>query len=136
MFTLRPARHAITSPEGLGNFPEDANFGDCQAGLTSVKLIEHLGIAAMAGRAKHCKWVLALPATMIRAALLSKRERGEVGRLIGWRGGFRRLRYMESVMKLSRTVSYAVRATLQLAQLEAQGPVPCSRLAADGKMPE
>src|SRR6185503_14503113 len=43
---------------------------------------------------------------------------------------------MESVMKLSRTVSYAVRATLQLAQLESQGPVPCSRLAADGKMPE
>jgi Rrf2 family protein len=39
-------------------------------------------------------------------------------------------------MKLSRTVSYAVRATLQLAQLEAQGPVPCSRLAAEGKMPE
>ena len=32
-------------------------------------------------------------------------------------------------MKLSRTVSYAVRATLQLAQLEAEGPVPCSRLA-------
>ena len=56
--------------------------------------------------------------------------------MIGWRGGFRRLRYMESVMKLSRTVSYAVRATLQLAQLEAEGPVPCSRLAADGKMPE
>src|SRR5689334_10207204 len=39
-------------------------------------------------------------------------------------------------MKLSRTVSYAVRATLQLAELEAQGPVPCSKLAADGKMPE
>ena len=39
-------------------------------------------------------------------------------------------------MKLPRTVSYAVRATLQLAQLSAQGPVPCSRLAADGKMPE
>jgi Rrf2 family transcriptional regulator, cysteine metabolism repressor len=39
-------------------------------------------------------------------------------------------------MKLSRTVSYAVRATLQLAQLSAQGPVPCSKLAADGKMPE
>jgi Rrf2 family protein len=39
-------------------------------------------------------------------------------------------------MKLSRTVSYAVRATLQLAELEAEGPVPCSRLAADGKMPE
>src|SRR6187397_745177 len=40
------------------------------------------------------------------------------------------------MMKLSRTVSYAVRATLQLAELEAEGPVPCSRLAADGKMPE
>jgi Rrf2 family protein len=39
-------------------------------------------------------------------------------------------------MKLSRTVSYAVRATLQLAKLEADGPVPCSRLASDGKMPE
>jgi Rrf2 family protein len=39
-------------------------------------------------------------------------------------------------MKLSRTVSYAVRATLQLAELEAEGPVPCSKLAADGKMPE
>ena len=39
-------------------------------------------------------------------------------------------------MKLSRTVSYAVRATLQLAQLSAQGPVPCSKLAAEGKMPE
>src|SRR5918993_1225231 len=39
-------------------------------------------------------------------------------------------------MKLSRTVSYAVRATLQLARLESEGPVPCSRLASDGKMPE
>lgn len=39
-------------------------------------------------------------------------------------------------MKLSRTVAYAVRATLQLAQLEADGPVPCSKLAAEGKMPE
>src|SRR3569623_1762656 len=39
-------------------------------------------------------------------------------------------------MKLSRTVSYAVRATLQLAQLESSGPVPCSKLAAEGKMPE
>src|SRR5437588_12113570 len=39
-------------------------------------------------------------------------------------------------MKLSRTVSYAVRATLQLAQLQSNGPIPCSRLAADGKMPE
>ena len=39
-------------------------------------------------------------------------------------------------MKLSRTVAYAVRATLQLAQLEADGPVPCSKLANEGKMPE
>lgn len=39
-------------------------------------------------------------------------------------------------MKLSRTVAYAVRATLQLAQLEAEGPVPCSRIATAGKMPE
>ncbi|MDX1945325.1 MAG: Rrf2 family transcriptional regulator [Pirellulaceae bacterium] len=39
-------------------------------------------------------------------------------------------------MKLSRTVAYAVRATLQLAELEAHGPVPCSRLASEGKMPE
>lgn len=39
-------------------------------------------------------------------------------------------------MKLSRTVAYAVRATLQLAQLESEGPVPCSKLAAAGKMPE
>jgi len=39
-------------------------------------------------------------------------------------------------MKLSRTVAYAVRATLQLAQLEEDSPVPCSRLATAGKMPE
>ncbi|MEX2175969.1 MAG: Rrf2 family transcriptional regulator [Pirellulaceae bacterium] len=39
-------------------------------------------------------------------------------------------------MKLSRTVAYAVQATLQLAQLEADGPVPCSQLASEGKMPE
>jgi Rrf2 family protein len=39
-------------------------------------------------------------------------------------------------MKLSRTVAYAVRATLQLAQLEAEVPVPCSQLASAGKMPE
>lgn len=43
---------------------------------------------------------------------------------------------MDCFMKLSRTVAYAVRATLQLAQLEAQGPVPCSKLANEGKMPE
>jgi len=39
-------------------------------------------------------------------------------------------------MKLSRTVSYAVRATLQLAKSESSAPIPCSRLASDGGMPE
>jgi Rrf2 family protein len=40
-------------------------------------------------------------------------------------------------MKLSRTVAYALHAVLQLAQAEEpQTPVPCSRLAAEGEMPE
>ncbi len=40
-------------------------------------------------------------------------------------------------MKLSRTASYALQAVLQLAQSDASGyPIPCSRLAAEGKMPE
>jgi Rrf2 family protein len=39
-------------------------------------------------------------------------------------------------MKLSRTVAYALQATLQLAQSNSASPVPCSRLAAEGKMPE
>jgi Rrf2 family protein len=39
-------------------------------------------------------------------------------------------------MKLSRTVAYAVRATLQLAQSDSSTPVPCSQLASEGKMPE
>lgn len=39
-------------------------------------------------------------------------------------------------MKLSRTVAYAVRATLQLAQSDSSTPVPCSQLAAEGNMPE
>jgi Rrf2 family protein len=39
-------------------------------------------------------------------------------------------------MKLSRTVAYAVRATLQLAKSNATTPVPCSQLAAEGNMPE
>src|SRR6187455_2073225 len=43
---------------------------------------------------------------------------------------------MDCSMKLSRTVAYAVKATLQLAQLSADGPVPCSKLAAAGQMPE
>lgn len=39
-------------------------------------------------------------------------------------------------MKLSRTVAYALQATLQLAQSDSDSPIPCSRLAAEGKMPE
>jgi Rrf2 family protein len=39
-------------------------------------------------------------------------------------------------MKLSRTVAYAVRATLQLAKSDSATPVPCSQLAAQGNMPE
>jgi Rrf2 family protein len=39
-------------------------------------------------------------------------------------------------MKLSRTVSYALQATLQLARTSSSDPVPCSQLAAQGKMPE
>lgn len=39
-------------------------------------------------------------------------------------------------MKLSRTVSYAIRATLQLARAGSSRPIPCSRLASEGKMPE
>jgi Rrf2 family transcriptional regulator, cysteine metabolism repressor len=39
-------------------------------------------------------------------------------------------------MKLSRTVGYALQATLQLAQAEPGMPVPCSKLAAEGNMPE
>ncbi len=39
-------------------------------------------------------------------------------------------------MKLSRTVDYAVRATLELARQSEQAPVPCSQLAAAGQMPE
>jgi Rrf2 family protein len=39
-------------------------------------------------------------------------------------------------MKLSRTVGYALQAVLQLAEAEPNTPVPCSRLAADGNMPE
>ncbi|MBC8872345.1 MAG: Rrf2 family transcriptional regulator [Planctomycetes bacterium] len=39
-------------------------------------------------------------------------------------------------MKLSRTVSYAVQATLQLAKSDSSTPVPCSKLASEGEMPE
>jgi len=39
-------------------------------------------------------------------------------------------------MKLSRTVSYAVQATLQLAEHSQSSPTPCSKLAHEGHMPE
>ncbi|UUO08476.1 Rrf2 family transcriptional regulator [Blastopirellula sp. J2-11] len=39
-------------------------------------------------------------------------------------------------MKLSRTVAYALQATLQLAETDSSSPVPCSKLAAKGDMPE
>jgi Rrf2 family protein len=39
-------------------------------------------------------------------------------------------------MKVSRTVAYAIQATLQLARSTTGQPVPCSQLAAEGKMPE
>jgi Rrf2 family protein len=39
-------------------------------------------------------------------------------------------------MKLSRTVVYAVQAMQQLAEVQSASPVPCSRLAQEGKMPE
>lgn len=39
-------------------------------------------------------------------------------------------------MKLSRTVSYAVQASLQLAEFSTKDPVPCSRIATEGNMPE
>lgn len=39
-------------------------------------------------------------------------------------------------MKFSRTVTYALQATLHLAQENKSEPVPCSRIAADGNMPE
>lgn len=39
-------------------------------------------------------------------------------------------------MKISRTVAYAIQATLQLARSKSGSPVPCSQLAAEGHMPE
>jgi Rrf2 family transcriptional regulator, cysteine metabolism repressor len=39
-------------------------------------------------------------------------------------------------MRLSRTVGYALRATLQLAESESGTPIPCRQLAATGGMPE
>lgn len=40
------------------------------------------------------------------------------------------------MIKLSRTVAYAIQATLQLAQTDSVVPIPCSKLAAQGGMPE
>ena len=39
-------------------------------------------------------------------------------------------------MKISRTVSYAVQAALHLAETPSDVPVPCSRIASEGHMPE
>ncbi|MBN1909950.1 MAG: Rrf2 family transcriptional regulator [Pirellulales bacterium] len=39
-------------------------------------------------------------------------------------------------MKLSRTVAYAVQASLHLARSEPHIPIPCSQLASEGRMPE
>jgi Rrf2 family transcriptional regulator, cysteine metabolism repressor len=39
-------------------------------------------------------------------------------------------------MKLSRTVGYALQATMQLAEAKSGTPIPCSQLAAQGQMPE
>jgi Rrf2 family transcriptional regulator, cysteine metabolism repressor len=39
-------------------------------------------------------------------------------------------------MKLSRTVVYAIQATLQLAQTEPNRPIPCRQVASRGNMPE
>ena len=39
-------------------------------------------------------------------------------------------------MKLTRTVAYAVKATLLLADSSDSMPVPCSRIATEGNMPE
>jgi Rrf2 family transcriptional regulator, cysteine metabolism repressor len=39
-------------------------------------------------------------------------------------------------MKVSRTIAYAIHATLQLAGGERDVPIPCSKLASEGQMPE
>ncbi len=39
-------------------------------------------------------------------------------------------------MKFSRTVGYAVRATIHLARSDSPSPIPCSQLASEGNMPE
>ncbi len=39
-------------------------------------------------------------------------------------------------MKLSQSVTYALQATLRLAEMPMQRPVSCNQLASDGNMPE
>ena len=39
-------------------------------------------------------------------------------------------------MKISRTIAYAIDATLHLSGGERGVPIPCSRLASDGQLPE
>jgi Rrf2 family protein len=41
-----------------------------------------------------------------------------------------------NTMKLSRTVAYALQATMQLAEKDKTGPIPCSKLASESQMPE
>jgi len=38
-------------------------------------------------------------------------------------------------MKLSRAAAYALQASVMLAEVDGQGPVPCSSLASQGEMP-
>ncbi len=40
------------------------------------------------------------------------------------------------MLKFSRSVAYALESVIQLAQAEGTKPIPCSRLASEGKMPE
>jgi Rrf2 family transcriptional regulator, cysteine metabolism repressor len=42
----------------------------------------------------------------------------------------------QAAMKVSRTIAYAIHATLQLSAGERGVPVPCSQLASEGQMPE
>ena len=88
---------------------------DCKAGLTSVKLIEHLGFCRETGGQSVLAALLATPRAVPRNAKTVRNE-GEAGLTKGRRGRSKAAK-MDFPMKLSRTVSYAVRATLQLAQL-------------------
>ena len=56
--------------------------------------------------------------------------------MVGYSEFDRKARRLENVMKFLQTVTYALKATLQLAQSRDGAPIPCSRLAAQGNMPE